>query len=100
MRRRVMLLTLAVLVVGSMFVSPALADDRDRDCWDEDWAFWVCDKDRDKDRDNNNGRVHDKDDNDVEVCCVPVLVPWGFWHFDWWWGWFWVDWGSYWDCLD
>lgn len=93
MRRRVMLLALTVLVVLSMVaVSPALA--HDRDCWDEDEHHWVCERDRDHDK----FRYHE--DDETEVCFVPVLVPWGFWNFDWFWGWFWVDWGSYWDCLD
>jgi hypothetical protein len=95
MRRRVMLLALTVLVVLSMVaISPALAHDRDRDCWDEDEHHWVCERDRDHDK------VRYYEDDEVEVCFVPVLVPWGFWNFDWFWGWFWVDWGSYWDCLD
>lgn len=39
--RRVMLLAVSVLIVLSMAVSPALADDRDNDGWDEDFGFWV-----------------------------------------------------------
>jgi hypothetical protein len=89
--RRVMLLALSVLMVVSMAVTPTFAHDRDNDCWDEDWHFWAC-----------NGDRHDGDrhDNDVEVCFVPVFVPFGFWDFDWFWGWFWVDWGSHWGCSD
>ena len=79
--RRVVLLAVSILMVVSMAASPALAHDRDRDCWDEDWAFWVCDRDRnDKDR-------HDFDD--VEVVFVPVFFS--FWNFDPFWGWFWDD---------
>jgi hypothetical protein len=90
-----MLLALAVLVVVSMVdVSPAFAHDRDKDCWDEDEHSWVCERDRDYD----TFRDHEADD--VEVCFVPIVVPYGFWNFDWFWGWFWVDWGSYWHCLD
>ncbi len=94
--RRVMLAAVSVLIVMSMAVSPALATDRDRDCWDEDSHFWVCDGNR------HDGDRHDRDrhHNDVEVCFVPVLVPFGFWEFDWFWGWYWIDWGSYWRCLD
>ncbi len=89
--RRVMLLALSVLVVVSMAaVSPALAHDRDEDCWDEDKHEWVCHRDDD-----------DKDDADVQVCLVPVFIPVGFWDFDFWnWVWFWVDLGSFSDCLD
>lgn len=39
--RRVMLLAVSVLIVLSMAVSPALADDWDGDGWDEDFGFWV-----------------------------------------------------------
>jgi hypothetical protein len=92
--RRVMLLALSVLTVVSMAISPALAHDRDGDCWDEDWSFWVCDKDRhDKDR-HDNGR------NDVFF--VPFFVQKGFWDWDpfwgWFWIWFWVECGGDWDC--
>jgi len=80
-----MLLAVAILIVASMAVSPALAHDRDRDCWDEDWHFWVCDKDR-----------HDFE----EDFFVPFFVPLGFWNFDPFWGWFWVQCGFDWDCLD
>jgi hypothetical protein len=80
--QRIVLLAAAILIVASMAVSPALAHDRDRDCWDEDWSFWVCDKDR-----------HDFD-KDV------FFVPFGFWNFDPFWGWFWIQCGFDWDCLD
>jgi hypothetical protein len=89
--RRVVLLALSVLMVVSTAVSPAFANDRDRDCWDEDWHFWACDRDR------HDG---DRHDNDVEFCFIPVFVPFGFWDFDSFWGWFWVDWGSHWVCSD
>jgi hypothetical protein len=36
-----MLLAVSVLMVVSMAVSPAFADDRDRDGWDEDFGFWI-----------------------------------------------------------
>lgn len=39
--RRIMLLAVSVLIVLSTAVSPALADDRDGDGWDEDFSFWV-----------------------------------------------------------
>jgi hypothetical protein len=94
--RRVVLLALSVLMVVSMAVSPAFANDRDRDCWDEDWHFWACDRDR-HDGDRHDG---DRHDNDVEFCFIPVFVPFGFWDFDSFWGWFWVDWGSHWVCSD
>jgi hypothetical protein len=88
--RRVMLLAVSILTVVSMAVSPALAHDRDRDCWDEDWSFWVCDRDR-----------HDRHDfDDAEICFVPVFIPIGFWDFDDFWGWFWIHWGFDWVCLD
>ena len=77
--RRVVLLVIFILTVMSMAVSPALAHDRDRDCWDEDWAFWVCDRD---------------DFDDVQIIFVPVV----FWAFDPFWGWFWdVDHCPFWD---
>ena len=88
--RRVMLLAVSILMVASMAASPALAHDRDRDCWDEDDFFWR----------------NDCDDNNVEVVYVPVFF--GFWNFHPYWGWFWddgcgFDWGGpvdpY-DCLD
>jgi hypothetical protein len=91
--RRVLLLAMSVLIVVSMAVSPALAHDRDRDCWDEDWAFWVCDNNR-----------HDRDRHDAEaaVFFVPVFVPIGFWNWDpfwgWFWDWFWVQCHSDWNC--
>ena len=87
--RRVMLLALSVLMVVSMAVSPALAHDRDRDCWDEDWHFWACDR-----GDRHDGNRHR---NDADVCFVYVFVPFGFWNLDWFGNWFWEDW-SYWDC--
>jgi len=90
--RRVMLLALSVLMVVSMAVPPAFAHDRDGDCWDEDWAFWSCDRDRDRDRHDGN-RHH----NDADVCFVYVFVPFGFWNLDWFGNWFWEDW-SYWAC--
>jgi hypothetical protein len=70
--RRVMLLAVSILIVMSMAVSPALAHDWDRDCWDEDDFFW---------RNDCN--------DEVEVVFVPVFV--GFWNFDPSWGWFWDD---------
>ncbi len=70
--RRVLLLVVSILLVVSMAVSPALAHDRDRDCWDEDDFFWR----------------HDCDD-DVEVVFVPFFF--GFWNFHPDWGWFWAD---------
>ena len=82
--RRVMLLALSVLMVVSMTVSPALAHDRDRDCWDEDWHFWACDR-------------GDRHHNDEEVCFVFIFVPFGFWNLDWFGNWFWEDW-SYYEC--
>jgi hypothetical protein len=92
--RRVMLLVLSVLMVVSMAVSPALAHDRDRDCWDEDGPFWTCDR----------GDRHDWGDrnkNDEDVCVVFVFVPFGFWDFDFWnWVFFWRDLGSHWECSD
>jgi hypothetical protein len=92
--RRVMLLALSVLMVVSMAVSPALAHDRDRDCWDEDGHFWTCDR----------GDRHDWGDrnkNDEDVCVVFVFVPFGFWDFDFWnWVFFWRDLGSHWECSD
>lgn len=39
--RRLMLLAVSILAVVSMAVSPAFADDRDDDGWDEDFGFWV-----------------------------------------------------------
>jgi hypothetical protein len=39
--RRLMLLAVSILAVVSMAVSPAFADDRDGDGWDEDFGFWV-----------------------------------------------------------
>ena len=39
--RRLMLLAVSILAVVSMAVSPAFADDRDSDGWDEDFGFWV-----------------------------------------------------------
>jgi hypothetical protein len=39
--RRLMLLAMSILAVVSMAVSPAFADDRDDDGWDEDFGFWV-----------------------------------------------------------
>ena len=99
--RRVMLLALSVLVVVSMAaVSPAFAHDWDKDCWDEDEHSWVCERDRDHDKDRDYDTFRDYEEDDVEVCFVPILVPYGFWNFDWFWGWFWVDLGSYWHCLD
>jgi hypothetical protein len=86
--RRVMLLALSVLMVVSITVSPALAHDRDMDCWDEDWSFWACDR----------GDRHDRNDNDEDVCFVFVFVPFGFWNLDWFGNWFWEDWGSHWEC--
>ena len=77
--RRVILLAVTILTVMSMTVSPAFAHDRDRDCWDEDWHFWACD------RDNNDNNRHDFDD--ANVVFVPVFF--GFWNFDPFWGWFW-----------
>ena len=71
--RRVLLLVVSILMVVSMAVSPALAHDRDGDCWDEDDFFWR----------------HDCDDDEVEVVYVPVFF--GFWNFDPFWGWFWDD---------
>ena len=70
--RRVMLLAVSILMVAAMAASPALAHDRDRDCWDEDDFFWR----------------NDCDDN-VEVVYVPVFF--GFWNFHPYWGWFWDD---------
>ena len=71
--RRVMLLAVSVLTVMSIVVvSPALAHDRDGDCWDEDEFFW-----------------HRDCGDDVEVVFVPVFF--GFWNFDPFWGWFWDD---------
>ena len=39
--RRLMLLAVSILAVVSMAVSPAFADNRDDDGWDEDFGFWV-----------------------------------------------------------
>ena len=39
--RRLMLLAVSILAVVSMAVSPAFADDRDDDGWDEDFGFWA-----------------------------------------------------------
>ena len=39
--RRLMLLAVSILAVVSMAVSPAFAEDRDSDGWDEDFGFWV-----------------------------------------------------------
>jgi hypothetical protein len=39
--RRLMLLAVSILAVVSMAISPAFADDRDDDGWDEDFGFWV-----------------------------------------------------------
>jgi hypothetical protein len=39
--RRLMLLAVSILAVVSVAVSPAFADDRDDDRWDEDFGFWV-----------------------------------------------------------
>lgn len=93
--RRVTLLALSVLMMVSMALSPALADDRDRDCWDEDWHFWACDRDR-----HDNGR-HD-DGRDDDVFFVPFFVQKGSWDWDpfwgWFWVWFWVECGGDWDC--
>ncbi len=90
--RRVMLLALSVLMVVSMAAPPAFAHDRDGDCWDEDWAFWSCDRDRDRDRHDGN-----RHRNDADVCFVYVFVPFGFWNLDWFGNWFWEDW-SHWEC--
>ena len=68
--RRVMLLAVSILMVVSMAVSPALAHDRDGDCWDEDDSFWRNDC-----------------DDKVAVVYYPVFI--GFWNFHWYWGWFW-----------
>ena len=70
--RRVMLLAVSILMVVSMAASPALAHDRDKDCWDEDHFFW---------RNDCN--------DDVEVVYYPVFI--GFWNFHPYWGWFWDD---------
>ena len=90
--RRVVLLALSVLMVASIAVSPALARDRDRDCWDEDGHFWACNR-----GDRHDGIHHDNDD---DVCVVFVFVPLGFWNLDWFGNWFWEDWGSHWECSD
>jgi hypothetical protein len=95
--RRVVLLALSVLMVAAMAVSPALARDRDRDCWDEDWHFWACDR---GDRHDGNRFDGNRHDNDEEVCVVFVFVPFGFWNLDWFGNWFWEDWGSHWECSD
>ena len=39
--RKLTLLALSVLTMMTMAVSPAFADDRDGDGWDEDFGFWV-----------------------------------------------------------
>jgi hypothetical protein len=39
--RRLMLLAVSILAVVTMAISPAFADDRDDDGWDEDFGFWV-----------------------------------------------------------
>ncbi len=70
--RRVLLLVVSILMVVSMAVSPALAHDRDGDCWDEDDFFWR----------------HDCDE-EVAVVYYPYPVFIGFWNFHWYWGWFW-----------
>lgn len=67
--RRVMLLAVSILIVMSVAASPALAHDRDKDCWDEDEFFW-----------------HNDCGDEVEVVFVPIFV--GFWNFDPSWGWF------------
>ncbi len=92
--RRLILLVVSLLVALTLAASPALAHDRDRDCWDEDEFFWVC------------GRG-DLDLDDADFFFVPVFVPVGFWDFDPFWGWFWVDCGYDWggpltpaDCFD
>ena len=58
--RRVMLLAVSILMVVSMAAFPALAHDRDRDCWDEDDFFW---------RNNCNDEVE-----------VVYVVDYGFWY--------------------
>ncbi len=39
--RRVVLLAVSILIVVSMAASPALAHDRNNDCWDEDVFFVI-----------------------------------------------------------
>ena len=94
--RRVMLLALSVLMVVSMAVSPALADDRDGDGCDED--HWACNW---WNRDDGKGHHGNRHANDADDCFVVVFVPFGFWDFDFWnWVWFWRDLGSDWKCSD
>ncbi len=73
--RRLMLLAVAILTVVSMTVSPALADDRDKDGCDED--IWWCDK-----FDHGFDSFH----HDF------VWWPWWSWghHEVCWWEWSWV----------
>jgi hypothetical protein len=104
--RRVMLLALSVLMVVSMSVSPALANDWDGDGCDEE--RWSCDRWNRHDGNRHDGNRHDRNRhdrnrhaNDAEVCFVFVFVPLGFWDFDFWnWVWFWQDLGSHWECSD
>ena len=99
--RRVMLLALSVLMVVSMAVSPALANDWDGDGCDEE--RWSCDRWNRHDGNRHDGNRHDRNRhaNDAEVCFVFVFVPFGFWDFDFWnWVWFWQDLGSHWECSD
>ena len=91
--RRVMLLALSVLMVVSMAVSPALANDRDGDGCDEE--RWACHGNRHDGNRHDGNRHH----NDADDCFVVVFVPFGFWDFDFWnWVWFWKDLGGHWEC--